>query len=490
MISIHKLFFKASISVSIEIFLLVPSILILTFGALTAQVSVVNQMISIVDENALTIDGRFGRAINGKSFQQDVLVSHNGYQYISFYDSERRVCLARRRLPSGNWNIIRFTDYDFKSNDAHNIISMGICCNDGTIHLAFDHHVDTLHYKVSKKGLANRPETMDWDASSFGPVVSELEKGKTIKITYPRFLQTPDGNLQFCYRRGGSGKGDRMMVDYNSNIGSWENTRQIDSGEGIFEDEMGQSGSRCSYPNGYDYDSEGSLHATWVWRESSQGANHDLAYVFSDDLGKSWKNNAGEALNEIPHVNSPGIKVQSIPRVLGLMNTHGQTIDSKRRVHAIMYHCTEKTIKEAGSTPGDFRWGPSEAKRYHHYWRDTNGQWKHHELEWKVGNRPKIFADKNDNLILIYNGDPYKSPKEPNIDIGRQDLIIAVATAKNKWKDWSIVHSAEGPFLNEMLGDKYRWSSEGVLSVIIQNTPKAVHEPSSLKVVDFSFQIK
>ena len=467
--------------------LLFPFLLLLSLAVLKAQIQIVERSISIVDENALTIDGRFGTAINGKSFQQDVIVTHKGYQYIAFYDSERHVCLARRMLPSGNWNILRFLDYDFKSNDAHNIISLGICPNDGTIHLAFDHHGHILHYKVSKKGLANSPHTMDWDVSAFGPVISELEKGKTIKITYPRFWQTPAGDLQFCYRRGGSGNGDRMMVDYNSRSGRWENTRQVDSGKGIFKDEVGQSESRCSYPNGYDYDSNGKLHTTWVWRESSQGANHDLVYVFSDDHGWNWRNNAGELLPEIPQVNSPGITVQSIPRVLGLMNTHGQAIDSKGRVHVVMYHCTELTIKEAGSEPGEFRWGPQEAKRYHHYWRDTNGEWNHYELEWEIGNRPKIFTDKQDNLILIYGGNPYKSRDGQNREDERQDLIIAMATAEHTWKDWKRVHSVEGPFINEVLGDKYRWQSKGVLSVILQDAPKAPKEPSALKVLDLVF---
>jgi len=45
-------------------------------------------------------------------------------------------------------------------------------------------------------------------------------KNKKIRITYPRFWQTPQGNLQFCYRRGGSGNGDRMLVDYNAITGS------------------------------------------------------------------------------------------------------------------------------------------------------------------------------------------------------------------------------------------------------------------------------
>lgn len=457
---------------------------------LTAQVKVITENKSIVDDYALSIDGRFASAINGKTYQKDAIASHNGYQYLAYYDQERHVCVARRKLPKGDWESIRFLDYHFKSNDSHNVVSMGICPNDGTIHLAWDHHVDTLHYRVSQKGLANQSESMDWSVASFGPIRSALEKGKPTKITYPKFWPTPDGNLQFNYRVRGSGNGDRMLVDYDAKTGLWANTRQIDSSQGLFEDNMGQSTSRCSYPNGYDYDSKGRLHATWVWRESSQGANHDLNYAYSDDQGYSWKNNQGKALDEVPHVNSQGLVVQDIPRELGLMNDHGQAIDSKDQIHVVMYHCTEATLQAAGVKPGALRWGPAEAKRYHHYWRDTKGEWHHFEMDWEVGNRPKLFVDKDDNLILIFAGKVQKNRNKKSRDLAKRDLVIAVATAKNEWKDWKIAHVEKGPYFNEMLGDVYRWKTEGVLSVFVQDTPKGKHEPSTLKVFDFSFKFK
>ena len=459
--------------------------LLITCHAFT-QVKAINESITIIDENALIVNGKYSSGINGRTFQKDALISHKGYQYIVHYNDERRVCISRRKLPDGKWNTITFLDYRFKSNDSHNCISMGICPNDGTIHLAFDHHVDTLHYRVSKKGLANHPESMTWDASAFGSIISELEEDKPIVITYPKFWQTPDGNLQFNYRVRGSGNGDRMLVDYNGETGKWENTRQIDSAEGFFKDQLGVSESRCSYPNGYDYDSNGTLHTTFTWRENSQGANHDLIYVYSEDNGNSWKNNSGKTLEKIPNVNSPDVIVQFIPRVFGLMNDQGQTIDSKNQVHVVMYHCTMQSLREAGSFPGASRWGPNEAKRYHHYWRDTKGNWHHFEMNLNVGNRPKVFADKHDNLIMIYAGGAKGDTKNNNED--KSDLIIATATAKNEWKDWNVTHVLKGPFINDMLGDFYRWKSEGVLSIMVQNVPKRKSKKSTLKVVDLTFE--
>ena len=49
---------------------------------------------SVVDPQALTIKGGFGQCINGLSFQQDAIVSHRGYQYVTYYDAKRHVCLA------------------------------------------------------------------------------------------------------------------------------------------------------------------------------------------------------------------------------------------------------------------------------------------------------------------------------------------------------------------------------------------------------------
>ena len=189
-------------------------------------------------------------------------------------------------------------------------------------------------------------------------------------------------------------------------------------------------------------------------------------------------------LDEIINVNSPGIVVQSIPRVLGLMNDHGQVIDSKGRVHVVMFHGTKKTIETAGSELGATRWGPLAAQRYFHYWRNEKGEWSSSQLPMAVGNRPKIFTDKNNNLILIYCGTTDKTVKGKSRQMDGTDLIVAMATAKNNWQDWRIAHSVKGPFMNDMLADIYRWKNEGVLSVMLQEEPTAVREPSALKVVD------
>jgi len=478
-----------------------------------AEFKVTKTCDSVVDAKALVL-GRLhpiytGQGINAVHCQQDAMVTHKKYQYVGYYDANRRVCLARRKLPAGQWSIIHFTDYFFDKNDDHNTICIGICPKDGTIHLAFDHHIHPLHYRVSKKNVATHPESIKWQAALFGPIVSELEKGKPpSRLTYPRFWQTPEGNLQFCYRVGRSGAGDRWMVDYDADTGTWIDTRQIDSGKGEFQDAFNKSPSRCSYPNGYDYGPFGRLHVTWVWRERTQGANHGIMYAYSEDRGKTWLNNRGKVLAEPSHIGSPGLKVVDISRAYSLINSQSQAVDSKGRIHTVRWHTTYETLKAANKKPkkGMECWGPPDARRYHHYWRDKNGRWQHTELSSRVaGNIPKLFMDKDDNAYLIY-GAKNKSEALMHIHSMDHNCTIAAATASSKWTDWRVIHVENGSFFTDMLGDLYRWRKEGILSVIVQESPKQRHgpnykyratvrpgdapqqgdEPTPLRILDFS----
>ena len=447
---------------------------------------------SVVDSRAPTIVGGFGQCINGLSFQQDAVASHNGWQYVAYYNADRKVCLARRKLPESTWEIIRFDDYDFRSDDAHNTISLGICRNDGSIHLAFDHHNHPLHYRKSRPSVAAEPAKHAWEPGLFGPITAELQPGKPLTtVTYPRFWRTPEGGLQFCFRIGSSGNGDRMLADYSEKTGAWNDVRQIDSRVGTFQDRFNTSPSRCSYPNGYTYDSRGRLHVTWVWRERTQGANHDLMYAYSDDRGRTWRNNAGEIVGDSEpngrriRVDSPGITVVEIGRHLFLMNTHGQAVDSRGRVHTVMWHATDESLAQSPKRSRE-QFGPPEARRYHHYWRDDDGRWRHTELPGRVGNRPKLFFDRRDNAILIFNApDSEASWDSRSVFYRRGNLVIMAATAAERWRDWRVIHPEPGPFVNEMLGDPYLWQEKETLSVMVQESPSQQREATPLRILDF-----
>jgi hypothetical protein len=503
-------------------------VIVAAVGAAKAVPTVQKVSDTVVHSAALTFPfgSVYGDAINGLSFQQEAVMSHNGWQYVVYYSGDRRLCLSRRCLPDGPWQTIVFTDYYFSGTDAHDVAVMGLCPNDGTIHLAFDHHGDTLHYRVSQAGAACEPGQMTWSAALFGPVRTWLEQeGKTVtQVTYPRFFQTPEGDMKLAYRYGSSGDGDSMLVDYDGATGTWSGSRMVIHRQGVFTDSLGTSYNRCAYPNGWHCGPDGTIHVTWVWRENATvGANHGLQYSASRDDGWTWVNGSHSGIRAVLgggapqtlfqlirtvhednviarlsgnpssdmliRLDSPGVTAVAIDRYYGLMNQQAQAIDPEGRIHAVMWHCSEQTYaaaRELGYTDMG-RWGPAIARRYHHYWRDHDGHWQHVELPFAAGSRPTLFFRENGDAVLIYQSCPDPQALGYDIYFDNGDLTVCAATAVSGWTDWAIVYVEQGPFINEMLGDAQRFAAEGVLSVMVQETPAVSGGATPLRIVDYVF---
>lgn len=148
------------------------------------------------------------RRLNANAFQHHAITSYNSYQYACLWTptvdlSIRHLTLCRRRFSNCSWESFTFTDYNQTTDDGHNVISIGICKGDGTLHLSFDHHCDDLKYRVSKKGLLDTPEKFPWSAANFGDITNSLPGTSDIlsNISYPQFVST-DETLLFSYRVG------------------------------------------------------------------------------------------------------------------------------------------------------------------------------------------------------------------------------------------------------------------------------------------------
>ena len=92
-----------------------------------------------------------GQRLITNSFQQDAIVSFNGYQYVATYTTSEyggiinHVTIGRRTIsPTSDWEFLTLTDYNQTTDDGHNVVSLGISTGDGRIHLSFDHHVCIL----------------------------------------------------------------------------------------------------------------------------------------------------------------------------------------------------------------------------------------------------------------------------------------------------------------------------------------------------------
>lgn len=440
-----------------------PIVALLACVAAAPRVELVRD--TIIDERGLYLpDGRWGHTLNGRSFQQDAVANFAGHQYAIHFDGDRRLCIARRRIGDTTWEVIRFDDYRFKGNDTHNAPVLGICRADGTIHLSFDHHGHPLHYRVSKPGVATNPGDVKWESSLFGATTDQLEPGKKIaRVTYPRFISTPAGDLQFQCRIGASGDGAAHLADYRD--GRWQNFAPFISGVGAYNGGT----SRNAYENSYTYDANGRLHVTWCWRETGDPhTNHDLCYAYSDDAGVTWLNNAGEPIGrrgeKLITIESPGVRVWETPTHRGLINSTTQAIDSQRRLHVIT-----RQLPDGVSSPRV--WDETlPLTRFHHFWRDPSGQW--HRIPTDLaGNRGQLCFDADDNAYHIFVNDG--------------GLQIAAASAAGEWRDWKIIHTDDRPFTDQPLIAQ----EATTLSIYVQQAPPDPSLTSApLRVLDFRLQ--
>lgn len=424
--------------------------------------------------------GAYGTSMNGQTFQQEALVSHNGYQYAAYFDASKRPAVARRALPNGAWERIVFNDYGpIGHTDVHNVNVIGICPEDGTIHLSFDHHNSTMHYRRSAPNVATNPAQFAWSQGLFGATTSQLEPGNSLaEVTYPQFFTSPQGKLQFCFRLGSSGNGDWHFYEYSS--AGWQRLGMLFSREGTYSGKT----SRSAYPNQFRYDREGRIHITWSWREAGSDltGNHDLGYTHSADFGRTWQSNSGTTIATLNgaagsgnaiKLASPGLQVYPIRYNWGYMNTTTQAVDAKGRVHVISW----RNPDDAASATTDLnQW------RYFHYWRDTDGTWRERLLPY-FGRKPQVVLDDAGNMYVIFG-------KGTDLNYHTNDpgarLSIATATEASGWTDWKIVPDVTGRLYHgEPLLDMGRWERERILSIYYQERPATAGAGSPLRVLDF-----
>ena len=98
--------------------------------------------------------------------------------------------------------------------------------------------------------------------------------------------------------------------------------------------------------------------------------------------------------------------------------------------------------------------------------------------------------DSSDNAYLIFGTSRRDAWLADGHLHSEGDLAIAAATSASNWDNWRIVHRERGPFVNEMLGDVCRWKKEGVLSVMVQESPEDPHQSTALRILDFSLENK
>ncbi|MBN1342541.1 MAG: BNR repeat-containing protein, partial [Phycisphaerae bacterium] len=347
-----------------------------------------------------------------------------------------------------------------KNNDAHRNTCLGLSAADGRLHLSWDHHGDQLHYTKSRSGfLTSPPKRMtadDIEPPQHMLADPKLERG----VTYPRFLTDRHDRLFFFYRIGGSGNGDNYLHQYDPEKGAWTRIGMLFSRRGTYKP-WNDSKSRCAYLNDLIFDEKNRLHATWVYREiaASWASNHDLHYAYSDDMGRTWLNNAGEKIADLPagdpiELGDAGIVVREVPVYSWMMNANCMALDSKNRPHVVLFKSltTSRPQKLEHSPPKEIRAGQC----FFHYWRDDDGTWQGGEPidpKGTLTRRVDAVFDARDTLYFFHT-----TPK---------GFHCYEAKAVDRWRRW-ISYPLTGPELtatDASKHDRVRWEKEQVLSI-------------------------
>ncbi|KAF2122538.1 hypothetical protein BDV96DRAFT_560957 [Lophiotrema nucula] len=378
--------------------------------------------------------------LNALSFQQSPLTTFGDYQYVAYYATapagygHHYVNLGRRRVtPSVSaWETFAFTDYEQKTLDEHNTISMGIS-GDGKIHLSFDHHDVPLNYRVSSTGVAKTLPSA-WTQASFGGAVQHSLPGSTgpwTPLTYPRFERLAGGDLLMEFRIGQSGAGDSYIHRYSASSGSWTAVGKYLQGQ-----------DNNAYINGFTSEA-GKLYVSWTVRETPDAAtNHDFYFAVSEDDGKTWKNSGGAAVAKPITPSTSGIKVFTIPQNSEIMNQEAQCADAKGRFHALMRDKSSGTAK------------------WYHYLRTSDGKFTKTAINVAVSTPPYLqyrgkLAAVGDTLVAII-------PDAP-----KNVVTIWGATASGNYSDWKSLATIAN-MAGEPLVDEERLKDSGVLSVFVR----------------------
>jgi hypothetical protein len=399
-------------------------------------------------------DGWANNSVNAVVFRKNSLVTQGDTQYVAYYDAQRYLVLGKRALGATQWTVRR-SAWQGNAADAHNAISIMVD-GAGYLHVAWDHHNNALRYA---RGVA--PGSLELGPKQGMVGVDEAE------VSYPEFYRLPNGNLLFFYRLGGSGRGDLIINRYDVATQRWTRLHtNLITGEG----------KRNAYWQAF-LDHRGTLHVSWVWRESPDVAsNHDMAYARSRDGGVTWERSDG-TLYALPISAASAEYALRIPQNSELINQTSMAADQDGHPYIASYW------RDAGSS----------VPQYHVIF-NTGTAWQARSLDFRktpfsLGGqgtkripiaRPQIMVGKAGALLVFR-------------DEERGSKVSVASTAdvlRGAWQVQDLTTFSVGAW--EPSYDTELWRRNGTLSLFVQNVQQVDGEgqasvpPQPVQVLDWT----
>ncbi|MEP6614056.1 MAG: BNR repeat-containing protein [Mucilaginibacter sp.] len=402
------------------------SVLFITIAALTARAQ--HSKITTIGK------GWASNSVNAVIFRKNSLVTFGGMQYAAYYDSAQFVVLTKRPSGASKWQTTR-TQYKGDATDAHKDICIMVD-DAGYLHVVWGHHNQPLNYAM---GIAPGSLTLLPKMQMTGMNESH--------VTYPEFYKLSKGGLLFLYRDGASGNGNLVINRYNSTTKKWT---QIQSN--LIDGE----GKRNAYWQ-LAVDKQGTIHLSWVWRESPDVAsNHDMCYARSKDGGLTWEKSTGEKyILPITAANAEYAAV--IPQKSELINQTSMCTDDAGHPFIATYW------RDSGQT----------VPQYHIVY-NTNGKWQSKSLGFRKTafslsgggtknipiSRPQIVAWRNGKgtaaAIIFRDGE--RSSKV--------SMAVNYNLGGNNWQVRDLNPASVGEW--EPTYDTELWKDKKVLDLFVQ----------------------
>jgi BNR repeat-containing family member len=378
-------------------------------------------------------------AVNTSIFRVNAVTTSGSRQFVTYYAPDGRVVVGERNLPGATWDL---AVQSFKGNihDSHNDVVLGISA-DGLLHLAYNHHDNPLHYRVSE-----RP----FDIRSFGdprPMTGKDER----RVTYPQFLNAPDGTLYFFYRDGASGNGSLCLNRYDMKSKSWQAVQHplIDG-----------QGKRNPYWWRPSIGTDGTIYLGWCWRDTPNAqTNHDLCFACSKDGGHTWLRSDGQS-QSLPITAENAQVIDPIPTGSNLINQCSSAVDSQGHCHLVQYFDDDAGVPQ-----------------YFDEWFDGQtwhkAQVSHRTVKFSLTgggalaipiSRPEVAIAPDDTVYVITR----------DAEVGGGIRLYQASAPYHDWKTVDLTHSDLGNW--EPMYDLNRFRDCGVLSLFVLPVEQGNHE--------------
>jgi hypothetical protein len=197
-------------------------------------------------------------------------VAYGDFQFIAYYNKERSLTVASRKTTDNYWKYhVLPTKVGW---DSHNSITMTLD-RELCLHVSGNMHNDSMTYFITEKTL---------DISTFRKIFPLVKVEDELSCTYPGFIKTPNGQVIYKYRIGGSGNGVTITNAYDEKTKSFNRLTDKPLFDGL--------GEMSAYASGPRLGPDGKYHVAWLWRNTPRcETNHNLSYARSSDL-INWEN--------------------------------------------------------------------------------------------------------------------------------------------------------------------------------------------------------